>query len=334
MTDDDPIRDLLGGALALPVVLVAHALGVFDALADRPRSAGDLARDLGLADRPTAAILEVCLATGLLARDAAGVHHLTDVGARALTDDSPVAYGAYLDLLREASAMTTVESVRDAMRTDRPQADRLGVHDRPGDPARTRLLTEAMHDRGRLAAATWPSLVDLGDARTLLDLGGGSGIHAHAALRRWPDLRAVVLDRPEVCELAEAAAGAAGLADRLTVVAGDYEDLTTPLPEADVHLWSEVLHNRDPATCRSLLGRSHAELAPGGWALVHEMPLDDGGGPLAVAAASVNMLLWTRTGRQHRRGDLLAWLGAAGFADVGHRPVVGHFELLTGRKAP
>jgi acetylserotonin N-methyltransferase len=270
----------------------------------------------------------VCRAAGLVACDAAGAHHLTPDGAQAFADDSPVAYGAYLDLLREAAAMTSVEAVRDAIRTDRPQTHRLAS----GGP-RTSLLTEAMHDRGRLAASTWPSLVDLGGARTLLDLGGGSGVHAHAALRRWPELRAVVLDRPEVCELAEAAAGAAGLADRVRVVPGDYEDLATPLPEADVHLWSEVLHNRDAATCRALLGRSHAELDPGGQVLVHEMPLDDDGGPLAVAAASVNMLLWTRSGRQHRRGELLAWLAAAGFDDVGHRPVVGHFELFTGRKA-
>jgi trans-aconitate methyltransferase len=189
-----------------------------------------------------------------------------------------------------------------------------------------------MHDRGRLTAARWPDLVDLGGARTLLDLGGGSGVHALAALRRWPELRAVVLDLPSVCPLATAAATGAGLADRFAAVAGDYEDLGDPLPAADVHLWSEVLHNRDPDRCRALLQRSHDELAPGGVVLVLEMVLDDDSGPLAVAAASVNMLLWTRGGRQHRRTDLLGWLGEAGFVDLHHQPVAGYFELLTGRR--
>src|SRR5690606_3471891 len=103
-------------------------------------------------------------------------HGLTDAGRAGFLDRSPVGYGAYLDLLRAASAMTTLDGVREALRSGEPQSHRIG----PLDGTRTELLTRAMHHRGRLAAARWPELVDLGTARTLLDVGGGSGVHAIA----------------------------------------------------------------------------------------------------------------------------------------------------------
>lgn len=328
---DDPIRELLAGALALPVVLVAHELGLFRLLDDTPLDTDELADRLDVPSRSAELMVVICTAAGLVEPEG-GAHRLTERGRAGFGDTSPTAYGAYLDLLRAASAMTSLDAVGAALRTGRPQAHRAGTG-ATAPKARRDLLARAMHDRGRLTAARWPGLVDLAGARRLLDVGGGTGVHAHAALRRWPQLRAVVLDLPPICALAEVAAADVGLADRLDVVPGDYDDPTTPLPAADVHLWSEVLHNRDPDQCRALLRRSHDELAPGGQVLVLEMVLDDDdGGPLAVAAASVNMLLWTRGGRQHRRGDLLGWLAAAGFEDLRHQPVAGYFELLSGRR--
>jgi|GEM_PF-3456215 len=58
---------------------------------------------------------------------------------------------------------------------------------------------------------------------------------------------------------------------------------------------------------------------------------DDGAGPLAVAAATVNRRLWTRGGRQPTRAGLLALLADAGFAALEVHPTgCGYFSLVTG----
>ncbi|MEW6747603.1 MAG: hypothetical protein AB1486_33145 [Planctomycetota bacterium] len=54
---------------------------------------------------------------------------------------------------------------------------------------------------------------------------------------------------------------------------------------------------------------------------------DDGTGPAPVAAASLNMLLWSATGKQHRARELRDVLAAAGFVEVRTLPACGYFSI-------
>ena len=325
--DEKPLRDLIAGGLALPTVLVAHELGLFRLLADGPRALAEIAEALALAPRPAEALLTLCASIGLLARRG-DRFALSPLGERCFVPGAAEDFGAYWDLTLANEHLYAPSSIRAALRDNAPQA--AGP---PGDEAakaeRTRAFTRAMHARGVPSARVWPGLVDLGSARVLLDLGGGSGVHAIAAVRRWPALHAIVLDRPVVCEVAAACIAQAGLADRIGVQPGDLRD-DTPLPPADVHLYSDVLHNASPEENLRLLRRSRRDLPPGGRMIIHEMLLDDDrSGPPAVAAAGLLMLLWTRTGQQHTARELHAQLEQAGFASVRTVPAAGYYALVT-----
>lgn len=331
--DDRRLRELVAGVFALPTVLVAHELRLFSLLAEEPQSSSEIASALGLPPRSADALLSVCAAAGLL-EARAGRYALLPLAREFFLPESPVHFGGYWDLMIEFCDLHSFRSIRQAILGGEPPAPRLGFADgrRAGEEERGCALTRAMHDRGAVAARVWPRLVDLSRHRVLLDVGGGSGVHAIGAVRQWPHLRALVFDRPRVCALAEELVRAAGLSQSITTHAGDYE-ASDPFPEADLHLYSEVFHNRSLEQCHALARKSFRALPAGGRIMLHEMLLDDDrGGPLVAAAAGINMLLWTRAGRQHSRSELTEILGEAGFVDVEAVPACGYFTLLTASK--
>ena len=89
------------------------------------------------------------------------------------------------------------------------------------DPEEADAFTRAQH-----AGSMGPALMvarhfDLGEARSLLDVGGGSGAFSIALCQRNPALRATVLDFPNVITVAERFVTEAKLQDRIGYVRGD-----------------------------------------------------------------------------------------------------------------
>ena len=124
-----------------------------------------------------------------------------------------------------------------------------------------RRLTLALAGRARNVAPVVAERVDLGKAKILLDIAGGTGLYAYAFLRRYPQLRAIVWDRPEVLKIARELAVAHGVAERVELRPGDM--FADPVPEADVMLLSNVLHDWDVPECKTLLCRCSRETPEG-----------------------------------------------------------------------
>jgi hypothetical protein len=188
-----------------------------------------------------------------------------------------------------------------------------------------------MHSRGLGPALAWPDAVDLSGHRLLLDIGGGSGAHAIGATLRWPQLQAVVLDLGPVCEVAAEFVAASKVQDRVGTHVGDM--WTEAFPAADVHFYSLIYHDWPPDKCRELTHKSFDSLPSGGQIIIHEMLYnDEKTGPFAVAAFSVQMLLWAPGGEQYSGRELSTMLAEAGFVDVEVTPTFGYWSVVTGRK--
>ena len=106
-----------------------------------------------------------------------------------------------------------------------------------------------------------------------------------------------------------------GCAEKVNVVAADM--LTDTLPSiADIHLYSNVLHDWDEPVVRQLLGKSFAALPAGGLVLVHDAYLNAAkNGPLHVAEYSV-LLMHSSEGRCYSVAEMESYLVDAGFTDV------------------
>jgi acetylserotonin N-methyltransferase len=170
------------------------------------------------------------------------------------------------------------------------------------------------------------------DVRSLMDVGGGSGIFSIELARAWPDLRATVMEIAAVCVEAGKYIATAALGDRVSTQAVDMFRQAWPRGH-DAHFFSNIFHDWSDATCRLLAQKSFDALPNGGRILLHEMLMDDDGcGPLPAAAFSLVMLLGTR-GRQYSLPELREFLEAAGFVDVeAARTGGGYYSLVTARK--
>ena len=108
------------------------------------------------------------------------------------------------------------------------------------DKAKTRAFVMAMHERAKGIGSVLPHNVDLTGRKRLLDVGGGPGTYSVALCRNTPGLTSTVLDRPGVLEVTRELVDAAGFADRVTLMPGDY--LKTPFGSGfDVALLSGMM---------------------------------------------------------------------------------------------
>jgi tRNA (cmo5U34)-methyltransferase len=96
-------------------------------------------------------------------------------------------------------------------------------------------------------------------ARTLLDLGTGSGALAARCAKRLPGVRVIGIDSDAaMLEMAQKRLG-----KRLTPIVANFE--STPFPACDVVTASFALHHvATPDAKRQVFARAHAALRPGG----------------------------------------------------------------------
>ena len=152
--------------------------------------------------------------------------------------------------------------------------------------------------------------------RHLLDLGGGPGTWTLAFLRATPGARATLFDLPPVIPLARRRIETAGMLDRVTLAAGDFE--TDPLPEgADLAWISAIVHQNSRARNRDLFTAIREGLLPGGLIAIRDIVMEpDRTTPRGGALFAINMLVGTEGGGTFTFAELREDLESAGFTDI------------------
>lgn len=247
--------------------------GLVDRL-DTIRTDLELAQDCGLHPAGTAALLRAGQALGLLARKSDG-WTLTPAARTALDRSSPTSLRHWFAVMarwREPWSQLHV-----ALRHEEGAGG--GSAALEDDAGYVRDFILGMHEFARLSAdavvaaasEAFPEPVSSG---SLLDVGGGAGTYAIAALRRAPAATATVLDHPHVVPITREIAEAEGVADRVHAVAGDYCGRYGDGGHRTV-LLSNVLHQEDDEAAVAMLVESRRVAAPDGHVVVHTHLIDD-----------------------------------------------------------
>ena len=338
--DPAPIFEIFRGNYAMELLTsaVAH-FGVFEKLAAGPADVSELQAATGLGERQFIVLLTGLKALKLLVEKDGRVQ--TTVLARDhLTPGKPLDVSDYIRLAAESpGVLALVENMRKAKPAGVAKDDsravfifKEGLPSAMEEDASARKLTLMLAGRAKNIAPVLAQKVDLSAARCLLDIGGGTGVYSIAFLQRYPQLRAVVFDRPAVLKVAAEFAQQYGVADRLECVSGDM--FADPLPTGcDAMLLSNVLHDWDIPDCRRLVQKAAAALPVGGRLLIHDVFLnDDYSGPLYAALFSVALMVLTE-GRNYSGADYQRWIREAGLRPGEPIPTLIHSSVLAGTKA-
>jgi predicted O-methyltransferase YrrM len=326
----DAVDRMLHGYREAQILFSAVRLGVFDALADAPARADELATRLAASPRGTRILCDALAALGLLVKDG-GLYRCSPAAREFLVSSAPTSKVAML--LHGARLYERWARLFDAVKTGAPvPEERIDPHLR-GDEG---TFAHAMAAIGRdVAAPTVDALERLGllaGARTALDVGGGPGVYALEMARRAPGLHAVVLDGAGTLEVTRRNVEAAGLSDRVTLRPGDAfeDDLGGPY---DLVFTSNFLHIYPPEANRGLVRRIAGALAPGGHFAVKDFLLDpDRITPEGGALFAVNMLVGTEAGDSYSVEEVQGWFRDAGLEPGETVDLTAQSRLTVGRK--
>jgi len=303
------------------VLLTAIELDVFEALG-AGATAEEVARKLGSDARATGMLLNALAALGVIEKRG-GVFRNTPETAQNFTrrspDDVRMALMHTVHLWDTWSTLT--ECVRKGTTLGRRSA---GTEDWTG------AFIAAMHANASRRATAVVAAVDAGGARTMLDVGGGSGAYSIAFAQANPALRAEILDVGEVAPIARGHIAEAGLEDRVTVREGDLRtsDFGTGF---DLVLISAICHMLSEDENRALVAKTHAALGAGGRIVISDFILDpDRAGPRMAAMFALNMLVGTQQGNTYTEDEYAGWMREAGFGEIRRVALPGPAHLMIG----
>jgi SAM-dependent methyltransferase len=164
----------------------------------------------------------------------------------------------------------------------------------------------------------------------VLDVGAGSGIWSFAVVGPDPKATVTALDRERVLEMTQAHASAAGLAERLLTIPGDWREAPLPEEAYDVAILANICHLEPGPDVARLLQRVSSTLRPGGALLIvdtiPDRRADADPGPLLQG---LQLGLRSRGGGIHDREAYASWLEQAGLDLAGTIPLSTATGTLT-----
>lgn len=283
------LMQLASAGIWFQATYVAAKLGLADLLDDGPKASEELARCTGTDLSSLRLLLRALAAIGVFESQPDGRFALTPVSECLKTgNDTLRAQVLYTGEVFYPTWGSLLQSVRSG-RAAAPQVLGTELYDYN---ARHPELVDLFNDWMNQTARAWflPAIMacDVSGSGTIADVGGGHGTLLAGLLQRSPGLRGILFDRPEVVAGTGPLLAAAGVADRCTVVGGDF---LTAIPRgADVYVLARVLFNWDEERARTILRNCRQALQGRGRLLVIEEVMPDGEGPTLEAFSALNLL--------------------------------------------
>lgn len=328
LTDVRDISRIAYGFMGSKALFAALDLRVFEHLAEGPKSLSELAAATGIAESLLEALLTACAGLGLVEPD--GMRYANAPATEQyLVRSAPRYFGDYFRFQIDRQVYPALQSLGRALVGEPVPGIYTGGF---SDPSQATDFTHGQHSGSLGPAYVLARTVELEAARTLLDIGGGSGAFSIMLCQRYPELGSTIIDFPNVLEVARGFVAEAGLGDRIGFrPAGDAD---WPAG-SDVVLMSYLLSAVGRSATHDFLARAFAALAPGGSLLVHDFMVDDDGrGPDLAALWSLTMTVGNPDSAVIRPARLRSQLEEAGFAGIEVQPLIAGITSLMEARRP
>ena len=306
------VMQMMMGAWTAQTISAVTRLGVADVLQKQGAlTAHQLTAEHGIDADPAflERALRACASVGIFTEAADGRFGPTPL-SEVLTADAPGSVRSFVELIG-GRWWPLFGGLTDALRTGRHQA--AGEAWERDDDAQVESFAKAMKSRVESTRGVIEHH-DFSAARHVVDVGGSFGHLAIALLERYPDLRATVLDRPNVVALAErhAASEDPAIRSRLTFVGGD---MFVAVPPGDTYVLKTIIHDWDDASCVRVLRHCLAQLPEGGRVVCADKILPPMGDTGASGSKLLDMLMMVSLpGKERTEAEWRALYHAAGLA--------------------
>jgi SAM-dependent methyltransferase len=327
--DPSAIMQIGMGFWPSKTLLSAVELRLFTLLGSGSLTADEIADRLELRSRAVLDFLDGLVALRLLEREGVGDNGRytnTHETAIFLDANSPQYIGGILEMAN-ARLYGFWNGLTEALQTGEPQNEikhsgRSMFEELYADPARLEQFLQAMAGISAGNALALAEKFDFSRYNTVCDVGGATGQLSIILARRHSHLRCVSFDLPVVEPIARRTIEAAGLADRVTTLSGDF--FSGSLPQADVITMGLILHDWNLERKLQLIRSAFDALPPGGALIAIENIIDDERRENVFGLMmSLNMLIEFGDAFDFTGAEYRTWCQQVGFSTVDVIPLAG-----------
>ena len=314
------LQTLNAHTLLLRVLVSLAEFGVPDRLLSGPKTASELAAGARL-DAPTLyRVLRYAASHGIVVEDGGGRFSLA-AGAEGLCAEAAHSVRSRLRRPWQDLVWKSYERLPDMLRSGTAAFDLafgesffdyLAAH-----PEQNALFDQSMARLSQvenpLIAASFP----FGDYDWIVDIGGGHGGLLAAVLDRYPAIRAVLFDQPQVLAAGDALFEGRHR-DRAEPAAGDF--FAGVPPGGDIYILKRILHDWDDDRAQQILEHCRTALRPTARLLVIDAVMKPGNEPDPNKFMDVNIMALTG-GRERTESEFRDLCARAGLKLLGLRPL-------------
>lgn len=303
---------LLDGALptfSVSALLGAGEIQLFKTLKDEPATLTELARKTGCKKRALKNLLNVLEPLGYVSKEG-HTYSLTGYAEKSIPIDL---YSDMVPFIKEQNLLN-LQRMKRALK-EAPEEGVIGWDSVKGDEiGRSYQVTMRWLARSTVEEVT--QKVNLPkEAAKMLDIGGSHGLYCVEMCRKYPDLKATVLDWPVGIENAkETLEQETDVADRIDTLEADFFEDEFPAGY-DYAFFGNIIHGNSPEQNQQLLNRLGNKLTDKGTIGILDQFDNVSGSQFTRATASLigwNLFLFSN-GRAYEVDEVKDWLKDAGF---------------------
>jgi hypothetical protein len=307
----ETLSRLLSGHLGTQAISVGARLRLPDILARGPRSAAVLAKRLRVHPETLYRLLRALGAIGILRELPRRRFALAKLG-EPLRSDAPRSLRPHALLAGEPWRAVSYDLLR-TVQSGKPALERAyGVslyRHLAANRERWRIFDEVMAWHCGPLARDLLDGYDFSTARTIIDVGGGSGSLLTALLAENPSANGVLFDLRLAVQAARRRFAASGLEGRARALEGDF---FRAVPKGgDLYVLAFILHNWDDARAISILVSCRRAMPKAAKLLAVEVVVRSGSPRAQIH--DLEMMLFTAGGRERTAAEYRTLFSAAGF---------------------
>ena len=307
------------------VFLTAIELDLFSALDGHLRTSAEVAGSINTDHRATDRLMNALCALGIL-RKTKDKFYNSDEASRYLVKGKPE-YAGNLNHTAHLwkSWNTLTEAVQKGTRVYKRE------NKKNEDDWRESFIA-AMHHRAKKQAEIVPLMLDLTNVNNMLDVGGGSGVFSMGFINAKKEIKATIVDLPDVLPITEKYVKEAGLEDSIKTIPGDYMSVAFGSGYDLVYL-SAVIHINSHEENESLIKKCADSLNQNGQVVVQDFIMDEKRiNPPYGAIFALNMLVNTERGDTYTGGEVSEWMKKAGLKSIEKKETGFGTSLVIGYK--
>ena len=313
-------------------LFAALHIDVFTYLADGPRTTRELSDKTGVPENRVITLMTALYSIGLV--DWENDRYANSPGSEAfLSRESKYDFGDYLRYQIDQQMYPFLGQLNEVLDGSlAPDAIDSYQH-WMSDPEQAALYSNAQHARSLGPGRTIARMVELKGAKTLLDVGGGTGAMSIRLLEANPELSSTIIDFPNVSEIGWRFITEANMVDRVRYIPSNA--LTAEWPkQQDAILMSYLFSGIPGEEVPRLVQYAFDCLGAGGKFLVHDfMVEDDRSGPHLAALWQLQHMAFTPDAHSITAGWLKEEMKKVGFVDVeDDQTIPGLTHLVHARK--